>query len=249
MIIQIYFNHQPSTVIQDSTYHSSSAAIEQSDNSDKSLQTKTSKTNHVKQGLKLISSIILHTCVILFAIRRSYGEICLHYDDTEYNANEPFFPIRCILNYFYCGSPLEYHVDSIYMMDDVVLMLMIFPPIGFLASPGTNSLPVVWVMATISMLVYIGIFAVRGLCPPIHILFFWLMANILIPVYAHGRDIKMFLLHQRLQEYAKKDAERQEEQHLTEMRFVIANVAHDLKTVSVIPLPSIFCLIFFFLLQ
>ncbi len=211
---------------------------------------------------KLLVIVVIHLTIILFALRRSYGNFCLNDvmnndDDVSTDTStttesyhpvhvsspadsQPILGMQQFLTILYCGNS-DHHgqerinesmINSINIFDDVLLMLMLHPPVSLLSSPSTMNLFTVWMLSIASMVTYAIIFMREQTSPPVLILCMWLFSNVLIPVHLHGRDIKMFLMHIRLEESSKQGAQEQEEQHLTEMRYVIANVAHDLKTVS-----------------
>ncbi len=97
--------------------------------------------------------------------------------------------------------------------------------------PGTP-LTLTLFQSLISLATYIGILTYHGEYPAITVLMMWFILSIVFPMIQHHRNIYLFLMTKKLRKMAELDAKEQQENHLNEMRFVIANVAHDLKTVS-----------------
>ncbi len=170
--------------------------------------------------------LLMQTLIVLAAIRKSYGGICFHEDSND--------TIRFLKIYFCESSPqltrsgLQYRpgLDS-----DVFILLMMHPLAQTVLYPGTP-LTLTLFQSLISLATYIGILTFHGEYPAITVLMMWFILSIVFPMIQHHRNIYLFLMTKKLRKMAELDAKEQQENHLNEMRFVIANVAHDLKTVS-----------------
>jgi signal transduction histidine kinase len=77
---------------------------------------------------------------------------------------------------------------------------------------------------------------VNGYSPSIIIFVLWIFGSVFLIADLQMARIKSFLLFLKLNDAIQENARLAEEFHSSEMRFLIANVAHDLKTVSINPL-------------
>jgi hypothetical protein len=177
----------------------------------------------------------IHISIVFFFIRRSDPTFCyslIHPNTNDHDSNHVSSLAGTVLHDYFCGSEGHRHESGPGEgLSDSLLLLIIHPIIQSILFPGVN-VYVIWLQSCSSIIVFLSILFSNGQKPPASILLVWIVINISIPLSHHRKNIRMFSMHQQLEERSQQDAKEQEEQHLTEMRFVIANVAHDLKTVS-----------------
>ena len=141
------------------------------------------------------------------------------------------------LHDYFCGSEGSSTISinggtGLLSLNDALLLLITHPIVQSILFPGVNIFGI-WLQALSELGVYLAMLMASSQSPPVSILLIWIMLNASLPLSHHRKNIRMFLMHQQLHDDSEQGAKEQEEQHLSEMRFVIANVAHDLKTVSV----------------
>ena len=129
----------------------------------------------------------------------------------------------------------------------VASSLLLFLPYFFAASLPEISIKVVWVILSMTLLFVIAM-EIAMLCPrAIPVSFFAALSSVCLIIDFNGRQVQIFLrpsLYSSPSCHSSSDGvlssnnshkrEKLEQNHANEMRHMIANVAHDLKTVSII---------------
>jgi hypothetical protein len=177
------------------------------------------------QRISIFHKACIQSLIFLVAIRKSYdGDICSLHDDQAFH----------ILRFYFCESGVMHHplahmsqgLDS-----DIFLLLFIYPLAQTVLFPGV-SVVLTMVQSILSLLTYLSLLLTHGEYPSISLLILWFLVAIVFPLMQHYRNACLFFMAKKLRKMSESDAQTQQEHHLDEMRFVIANVAHDLKTVS-----------------
>ena len=174
--------------------------------------------------------IIFQILILSYVLRRSYGEICtgMTHDESKNGHINEGNPYQILLNYFYCGNITEHYLtlDCIYMLAMApIAIATIFP-----------SLDVVylWMQMISSMIVFIIVSISKEHIPSIMFLICWSISDIFIIGQMQLDKIHRFYLHLKLIDLLETHKKNAEAFHVSEMRYLIANVAHDLKTVRII---------------
>lgn len=110
-------------------------------------------------------------------------------------------------------------------------LMMITVPMMVMASIPEASVFWVWIVLFASMAVFIVACIIQSSAPYIVTVFFWMMLLVFVIRDIQIKKIMMFLTNRRLKEALIENDRIQAENHANEMRHMIANVAHDLKTV------------------
>ncbi len=191
--------------------------------------------------LDIIRSLYLlffHVAIVCYAFRRNFGTICSnedllrHHDgfdstittrnDDDLQSSHEF---RHMLNITFCGNIPEHYFpwDSLYLLSVApIMMTTAFPSIDIL---------IIWIQLITSIATFTIICIFQGHLPPITFIVMWLVANIFIIAQLQLDKIHRFYMHLQLKSLLVQNEKDAEAFHVNEMRFLIANVAHDLKTV------------------
>ena len=173
--------------------------------------------------------------IITYTIRRSQGGICLGLTDEHsylhYSHSsdiEHISPFQQMLNYFFCGN-----VPDHYLPVDVHVLLLGGPIITTVMFPSLD-VKYIWLQMISSVIVFIAVFIHMEHIPSGLFLLTWLVTVIFVVGQLQLDKINHFYLHLRIMELFEENERNTEAMHINEMRYLIANMAHDLKTVSVI---------------
>ena len=176
---------------------------------------------------KTTASLVFCMCAQIFiagyAIRRALGPLCTYDHDVLPHGFATF------LNYYFCGGHEEYTVMTV----DSGFMLLL-GPIAMTSVFPSIDVSLIWVLSMSSVVLFSIIVGVNGHVPSIIIFVLWIFGSVFLIADLQIARIKSFLLFLRLNDLIQENARLAEEFHSSEMRFLIANVAHDLKTVSFI---------------
>ena len=168
--------------------------------------------------------IAFQAFIITYSFRRQEGEICLGLDgDHDHDIN----PFQQLLNYFFCGNVVEGDIPI-----DVHLLLVIGPIITTVIFPSLD-VKHVWLQMFSSIIVFIVISIEMEQIPSGLFLLFWLVTDIFVIGQIQLDKINRFYLHLKLLDLFAQNEKNAEAFHVNEMRYLIANMAHDLKTVSI----------------
>ncbi len=191
---------------------------------------------HYLHVLRIIRYIYLLACealCIIYAIRRVHSPVCIDSDSEGRSYVLPGF--QKVLNNFFCGSNIEIIEDHHTLVTDSVFMLAVVP-IGIATMFPSLDVCFIWFQLLMSFLTFIILSASKfgelyPSMPSILLLLCWLIANIVIITQMQLDKVHRFYLHLQLIMLIEQNQQNAEVFHVTEMRSLIANVAHDLKTV------------------
>lgn len=114
---------------------------------------------------------------------------------------------------------------------DSILIVMVVPFLFGILLRGTPIIPVIACWSTgVACLIACGVLRQSGSIMLQLILY--IVSSAIFFLEARRRDVQSFLLYRQLKQTLTRNEAHADEVHATEMRHMIANVAHDLKTVS-----------------
>ncbi len=223
------------TALEDSEESIDDKHIDKPYDGDNTIAIRTSKYFERLYKLNHYFFLSFQAFIIAYTIRRSEGDICVGLFDThsyEHYSHpsdpEHIAPFQQMLNYFFCGNVLENGLLPI----DVHLLLVIGPIITTVIFPSVN-VKYVWLQMISSMIVFIVVSILMEQIPSGLFLITWLLTDIFVIGQLQLDKINHFYVHLRLMELFEENERNNEAIHVNEMRYLIANMAHDLKTVSI----------------
>ncbi len=177
---------------------------------------------------------VFQIAVLFFAFCRNFSTVCttshgdgedgnLYYTDklpwdTRGNA------FRAMLNVVFCGNVPEHYFPM-----DGMYVLTVSPIIMAVAFPSIN-IALIWMQLLSSVAGLILICVIKSHLPPATFILLWLVVNIFVVAQLQLDKIHRFYMHLQLKSLLVQNEKEAEAFHVNEMRFLIANVAHDLKT-------------------
>jgi hypothetical protein len=175
---------------------------------------------------------VFEIMVLTWAFRRSHSHICLAEDAGHYTMQG----YQRAMNYFFCGSHIDIIEDNNTLAMESFYMLAIAPIMMAAIFPSLD-VSWLWWQMLLSLLVYIliaiiGFGQLQPHIPSVLLLICWSTSNLFIIAQMQLDKINRFYLHLQLMDLLEENKRNAEAFHVNEMRFLIANVAHDLKTVS-----------------
>lgn len=136
----------------------------------------------------------------------------------------------------------EFHHDNVYSSHGsippgyifpkgMIMLSMLLPTVVLLVLEGSHyhQLCICWTFTMFSNAVAIGVFQLIDL---ITIFLFTIPVTLFTLVDIHRKDVSRFILTEKVHRYIYENQRMTEEMQNTELRHMIGNVAHDLKTVS-----------------
>ncbi len=178
---------------------------------------------------------IFQLAVLCYAFCRNFVTICtLSHDNGEYSIHDDIDRMpwnthgnefRAALNVIFCGNVPEHYfpMDGMYMLTvSPIIMAVAFPSID---------ISLIWMQLSSSIAAVILICAIKNHLPPVTYILLWLVVNIFVVAQLQLDKIHRFYMHLQLKSLLVQNEKEAEAFHVNEMRFLIANVAHDLKTV------------------
>jgi hypothetical protein len=138
-------------------------------------QRQTIQDGHHWANLSII--YVMHFSLLCFAMRRSYGHVCVYDTLTISSGSMSWARLHNVLNIFLCGKGQNTHLPLGYL-EDIVLMLMIHPAITLLTSPGTMT-PFYILLMSLSTL-----FTFNWISPSLSLNFIllWIVCSICLPL-------------------------------------------------------------------
>ena len=130
------------------------------------------------------------------------------------------------------GSGLCYENDVKLQMISFNALLLVLYPFLYLISVPDIPLMLVWFVFLISIAVYASSAIVLNLSESFPLVFTWMCIGFYAIKDNQLRNLLIFLSHKRMEELVLENQRINELNHANEMRHLISNVAHDLKTVS-----------------
>jgi hypothetical protein len=165
---------------------------------------------------------IATTClVILFVSRRALSPLCVNFHNEWFDD---------LFDRLFCGHHLAVVAgDGVFPLD-AMLLLCVTPISMAILFP---SLDVAWIWAQLVVfLTVFGIIAVWTVQSPSGLfVVVWLVSDIVVIATLQSQKIATFYMHLSLEEAIARNAKCADDFHVEEMRFLIANLAHDLKSV------------------
>ena len=114
--------------------------------------------------------------------------------------------------------------------NQAVIMLVV--PYFLTSNLPQTRLEVIWSLYSVIVLAFLAVVLRTGNYENIPLFVTWLLGCIFVCYDHHIRSIAVFLTTSKLKELLAENERLADEMHANEMRSMIANVAHDLKTVS-----------------
>lgn len=186
-----------------------------------------------KATISTFYCIMVQVFNICYTCRRAAGPICQYSHKGNSVNGDPLHPVfGTLMNYYYCGvtSGAE-EEESSYMTLDCILLLFL-GPITMAAVFSSLDIRMLWLQSVSSMSLFVGIVCYKGLVPSVATLVLWMIGTVFLIVDLQVARVKTFLMFLHLNALIEENDRLATEFHSSEMRFLIANVAHDLKTVS-----------------
>ncbi len=178
--------------------------------------------NETKTWLKYCNHVFIfmtHAFLVFLFARRSLPALC------HSNSHGQQHILSQITDAFLCGdetdrSPLD---AGFALMVCPLFMLTLFPCVDMY---------IIWLIFVASASSYALITSITGQMPPLVSLMLWYLVSFVLVADSQMKNVRSFFINRKLQDTLKENQVLADEYHANEMRFVIANVAHDLKTVS-----------------
>ena len=163
--------------------------------------------------------VLIELYFICVFLRRSFGFNC-----HENISNSSWIEL------FGGGKCFEHDIVRQFIASNAFLMFL-FPALLFACLPGT---PIMWIWSSLSLAVIIYILAVVFLqaTSGIIMMLLWLIVSAFAIRNIQCRNLTIYFMNVELKRLMKEKERLQDEQHANELRGFVANVAHDLKTVS-----------------
>ena len=174
--------------------------------------------------------IISTQCMLIFFFaRRALPGLC-DPRNHDHDQHHPFF-MRTLINAILCGE--HHHVDDRLPLD-AGFTLMLCPLFMITLFPGID-MSFIWISFAASTSIYALVTAFLATqMPPLISLLLWLVLGIIMVADSQMKNLKSFFINGKLHDLLKENQILASEYHANEMRYLIANMAHDLKTVSFI---------------
>ncbi len=182
---------------------------------------KMNKFLNQKIWISTLYCIVVQVFNTSYVSRRASGPVCKYHNDSVLPA------FGTLLNYYFCGGQ---HEESLVPLDGVILLIL--SPITMASVFPSINVMWIWLQSICSLLIFILVMALNHHAPSVVILVLWSVGSVYLIADLQLSRIKTFLLFLRLNDVIQENARLADEFHSSEMRFLIANVAHDLKTVS-----------------
>ena len=167
---------------------------------------------------------------ILIFLRRSFLYQCEH-DGTRDHEFSQELANSIISQLGGSGECIDATFRSTYMILSMMIMFL-FPLLLFSNIPEIGVL-FVWIHYALAVIVYIGSAFVLECYGSLLISFIIIAAASLVIMDIQKRNILIFIKNRKLKELLLENQKMMEENQATELRHMIGNVAHDLKTVSI----------------
>jgi hypothetical protein len=197
-----------------------------------------------RRNITYILFTMLGMYINLYAIRRSFGFVCdndMHTDNDTGTETDRLMmrEDQRVVNSIFCGSENhDHHQDAHHLPVEVIISLFIWPLTIITASPSI-SIYFVWSHVLVCMTNFVILMSIKDQIPSLYLLFLWILVSIFLIITIQSKNISTYLFHWKLKEMLKDNERLAEEFHMSEMRYVIANMAHDLKTVSTLFSPFV----------
>ena len=156
----------------------------------------------------MITSQLILTCIF---IRRSFSGNC---GESSFGA-------------FICQDPSD---DPEHFLGTAV-MIIVSPVLAFTSIPDTP-IEVVWINLFLNFLLFVITAVLKGVERTLIIGVILFLSTLFAVVDVQIRNILLFLTNRKLKEILEENERMADAMHAEEMRHMIGNVAHDLKTVS-----------------
>lgn len=164
---------------------------------------------------------VMITCITLFflmqLIRRMYYPIC--------HTGSVITQLQ-----FSDGSCLGKDVHVALILGNAIIVLS--SPLFFFATMPSTRIELIWLLViiatTTTIVIAVEIVAISSLVQYL----IWVFSLVLVISDMQIRNVTIYLLHRQLEETLSENERMADELHANEMRSMIGNVAHDLKTVS-----------------
>ncbi len=172
--------------------------------------------------------IISTQCMLIFFFaRRALPGLC---DPHNHDHHHPVI-MRTLINAILCG---EHHHANDRLPLDAGFTLMLCPLFMITLFPGID-MSFIWISFAASTSIYALVTAfLAAQMPPLISLLLWLVLGIIMVADSQMKNLKSFFINGKLHDLLKENQILASEYHANEMRYLIANMAHDLKTVSFI---------------
>ncbi len=173
--------------------------------------------------------------VILYALRRGHSRVCVNPNDERHHQYLPP-DFQNIINIFFCGSDIGIVEDSHVLPVDAMYLLAVAPLVVAIIFPSLDVM-FLWIQILLCLIIFIFVSTdnhghLHPHVPSATTIIAWASSNVFIIAELQLDKINRFYMHLQLVDLIEENQRNAEAFHVNEMRFLIANVAHDLKTVS-----------------
>ncbi len=186
-----------------------------------------------KAMLSTLYCILVQIFEVCFVTRRAMGPMCQYSDAGNSAPNDPIHPVfGTFMNYYYCGVTHGQQEEQGSVITADCILILLLGPITMASVFSSIDVRLLWIQTFLCMLIFALVMSLKGLIPPLDTFVLWMIGTVFLIIDLQMSRIKSFLLFLRLNDLIAENDRLAKEYHSTEMRFLIANMAHDLKTVS-----------------
>ena len=169
----------------------------------------------------------------IYAIRRSLGIVCDHDIGDSNFISEGGNMIQMrenqrVVSSIFCGYDKS---DDGVPIEVVVASFTL--PVAMIVSSPSISIYFIWSQVCVFMTNLSILWSLNQQIPSLYLLLVWLMGTVFVIAKIQCKNVRTYLFIAKLREMLRDNERLAEEFHISEMRYVIANMAHDLKTVRI----------------